>query len=88
VQEDGDAMTKADGSGPAAVLERATRAGEIHEASLPPQEWSWVEPRIWTARMLAALQAGVKGGKNAFFADHGLFNLQHAPVLAHQSSCR
>ena len=56
-------MTKAAGPSPAAVPERATRAGEIHEASLPHQEWSWVEPRIWTERMLAALAAGVKGGK-------------------------
>ena len=37
--------------------------GEIHEASLPHQEWSWVEPRVWTARMLAALEKRVKGGK-------------------------
>jgi RNA-directed DNA polymerase len=56
-------MTKADGTSPVAVPERATRAGEIHEASLPHQEWSWVEPRIWTERMLAALEQGVKGGK-------------------------
>lgn len=31
-----------------------------------PQEhvtrWSWVEPSVWTGRMLAALDAGVKGG--------------------------
>ena len=63
MQEDGEAMTKAAGPSPAAVSERAIRAGEIHEASLPHQEWSWVEPRIWTERMLAALAAGVKGGK-------------------------
>ena len=25
--------------------------------------WSWVEPSIWTARMLAALEQGVAGGK-------------------------
>ena len=27
------------------------------------QRWSWVEPSVWTARMLAALENGVKGGK-------------------------
>jgi hypothetical protein len=32
-------MTKAVGPSPAAVPERATRAGKIHEASLPHQEW-------------------------------------------------
>ena len=89
MQEDGDAMTKAVGPSPAAVPERAPRAGQIHEASLPHQEWSWVEPRVWTARMLAALARGVKGGKfNAFFAEHGLFSLHDAHVLARQSSCR
>jgi RNA-directed DNA polymerase len=28
-----------------------------------PQRWLWVEARIWTERMLAALVNGVKGGK-------------------------
>ena len=28
-----------------------------------PGRWSWVEPSVWTARMLTALEAGVKGGK-------------------------
>ena len=56
-------MTKTDGPRPAAVPERATRAGAIHEASPPHQEWSWVEPQVWTGRMLAALIEGVKGGK-------------------------
>ena len=89
MQEDGDAMTKAVGPSPAAVPERAPRAGQIHEASLPHQDWSWVEPRIWTERMLAALPQGVKGGNHqAFFAKPGLFSLHDAPVLARQSSCR
>jgi RNA-directed DNA polymerase len=56
-------MTETDGPSPAAVPARATRAGQTHEASLPHQEWSWVEPRVWTERMLAALEQGVKGGK-------------------------
>ena len=28
-----------------------------------PSTWSWVEPSVWTERMLAALGNGVKGGK-------------------------
>ena len=50
-------MTGTDGSGPEAVPARATRDGEIR------RRWSWVEPTIWTERMLTALEEGVKGGK-------------------------
>lgn len=42
---------------PASVPERAKRAGETED------RWSWVEPSVWTERMLAALETGVKGGK-------------------------
>jgi RNA-directed DNA polymerase len=42
---------------PEAVSERATRAGEILD------RWSWVEPTVWTERMLTALEQGVKGGR-------------------------
>ena len=42
---------------PARVHDVATQAGEI------PWKWYWVEPSIWTDRMLAALEHGVKGGK-------------------------
>lgn len=41
----------------AGVPETATQAGEI------PARWGWVEPSVWTARMLTALEQGVKGGK-------------------------
>lgn len=41
----------------AAVSERAKQAEET------PTEWTWVEPTIWTKRMLKALDKGVKGGK-------------------------
>jgi len=34
----------------------ATRAGEIRP------RWDWVEPTVWTKRMLTALEQGVKGG--------------------------
>jgi RNA-directed DNA polymerase len=39
-----------------AVSERAKRARE------PLAAWQWVEPTVWTERMLTALLAGVKGG--------------------------
>ena len=42
---------------PAGVLETATQAGEIRD------RWDWVEPSVWTERMLTALERGVKGGK-------------------------
>lgn len=42
---------------PAAVPFRATQAGEH------PIPWYWVEPSVWTERMLTALENGVKGGK-------------------------
>lgn len=42
---------------PAAVPARATQAGDIRA------RWAWVEPSVWTDRMLEALEQGVKGGK-------------------------
>jgi hypothetical protein len=27
------------------------------------QRWEWVEPEVWTERMLAALETGIEGGK-------------------------
>src|SRR5882724_8417845 len=50
-------MSGTDGIGPEAVPARATRDGETR------RRWSWVEPTIWTERMLTALEQGVKGGK-------------------------
>ncbi len=41
----------------AGVPETATQAGEIRA------RWAWVEPSVWTDRMLTALEEGVKGGK-------------------------
>lgn len=40
----------------ARVPERAKQAGEAED------RWSWVEPSVWTPRMLAALEKGVQGG--------------------------
>jgi RNA-directed DNA polymerase len=42
---------------PVGVPERATQAGEIRA------RWDWVEPSVWTERMLTALEEGVKGNK-------------------------
>jgi len=42
---------------PAVVPAGATQAGDIRA------RWAWVEPTVWTERMLAALEQGVKGGK-------------------------
>ena len=42
---------------PAQVPERAKQAGEARV-----REWKWVEPSVWTKRMLEALEEGVKGG--------------------------
>jgi len=41
---------------PRTVPVRASRAGEAQD------RWSWVEPSVWTERMLTALDRGVKGG--------------------------
>ena len=49
-------MTKHTEHKPAVVPFRATQAGE------PRPRWWWVEPNVWTERMLTALEHGVKGG--------------------------
>ena len=59
---------------PAGVPETATQAGEIRD------RWDWVEPSVWTERMLAALEKGVKGGKWFSLIDkvYALANLRAA----------
>jgi RNA-directed DNA polymerase len=42
---------------PARVSATTKQAGEIRA------RWAWVEPEVWTERMLTALEQGVKGGK-------------------------
>lgn len=42
---------------PVGVPARAIQAGDTQG------RWSWVEPSVWTERMLTALEEGVKGGK-------------------------
>lgn len=51
-----DKPREAETAGSAAV--GATRGGEALST-----RWSWVEPSVWTERMLAALETGVKGGR-------------------------
>ncbi len=41
---------------PVLVPVGAKQAGDIQG------RWSWVEPTVWTERMLTALEKGVKGG--------------------------
>src|ERR1700690_1814803 len=39
------------------------------------RDWSWVEGSVWTARMVSALENGVKGGKW-----YSLIDKVHAPA--------
>lgn len=59
---------------PATVPVRAKQAGDIRA------RWVWVEPRVWTERMLTALENGVKGGKWFSLMDkvYALDNLRQA----------
>jgi len=63
VQEGGDVATEHGGRTPAVVPEKAKQAGEDPRTAGLARDWSWTEPTVWTARMLAALEQGVKGGK-------------------------
>jgi RNA-directed DNA polymerase len=56
-QEGGDVTDRSTEEKPAVVPEPAKQAGEIRA------RWAWVEPEVWTERMLTALEQGVKGGK-------------------------
>ena len=42
---------------PSEVPARAPQEGEARG------RWAWAEPTVWTERMLAALETGIKGGK-------------------------
>ena len=48
-----------------AAVPKAKQAGEIRA------RWGWVEPEVWTDRMLTALEQGVKGGKWFSFTTAG-----------------
>jgi RNA-directed DNA polymerase len=49
-------MTNPKEKQPAGVPEKAKQVGEISA------RWCWVEPSVWTERMLSTLEDGVKGG--------------------------
>ena len=62
-QEGTTAATPEEGArseSPTGVPARANRDGET---AGPADAWSWVEPTLWTPRMVQALVDGVKGGK-------------------------
>jgi RNA-directed DNA polymerase len=42
---------------PSAVPATAPQGGEIRA------RWAWVEPEVWTERMLTTLETGIEGGK-------------------------
>jgi len=42
---------------PSAVSEKAQQGGDIRA------RWAWVEPAVWTERMLATLETGIEGSK-------------------------
>lgn len=63
MQEGGDVVSARSGKTPAGVPETANRAGEEPRTAGLARGWSWTEPTVWTQRMLAALEVGVKGGK-------------------------
>ncbi len=71
---------------PASMPCEAQQAGE---ARADQSRWAWVEHCVWTPRMLAALEHGVKGGEwpTAFFVAHGLFNMEAARAVTRQSAC-
>ena len=56
-QEGGDVTDRQTEERPAIVPPTAKQAGEIRA------RWAWVEPSVWTERMLIALEEGVKGSK-------------------------
>ena len=56
-------------------------ARATQDACTLAREWAWVDRSLWTERMLAALDNGVKGN----FAAPGLFTMTEARLLASQS---
>ena len=55
-------------------------SGETKQAGEIRARWAWVEPSVWTERMLTALEEGVRGGKWFSLMDkvYALGNLQAA----------
>jgi len=55
--QEGGLVTASKREAEPAIVPQAKQAGETHD------RWSWVEPSVWTARMLTALETGLKGNK-------------------------
>src|SRR5580765_7702303 len=74
MQEGRNAMNESTEPKPAAVSARTPQAGEIRD------RWWWVELKVWTERMLMALENGVKGSKWFRLIDkvYALDNLESA----------
>lgn len=74
MQEGGDVTDGSTEGKPAGVSERTKQAGEVWA------RWAWVEPEVWTERMLTALEQGVQGGKWFSLMDkvYALPNLRRA----------
>ena len=62
----------------ASVPETAKQAHDTRD----PRQWTWVEPTVWTERMLAALVNGVKGGKWYSLMGQGVSRRDAGGVLA------
>jgi len=62
------------------VSETTQQAGEAQPSAGIRTRWDWVEPTVWTERMLTALEQGVKGGKGFRLIDkvYALPNLRRA----------
>jgi RNA-directed DNA polymerase len=50
-------MNKPEEQTPSKLAKRSQEGGDIRS------RWEWVEPKVWTERMLAALETGIEGGK-------------------------
>ena len=68
-QEGGDVTDQALETQPATVSERTKQAGEAPNPWALRARWAWVEPEVWTERMLTALEQGVKGNKGFSLMD-------------------
>ncbi len=62
-QEGGDVSEQTKGTQPTRVSEKTKQVGEAEAEVEIVRRWAWAEPAVWTARMLTALEKGIKGGK-------------------------
>jgi hypothetical protein len=63
-QEGGDVNDQTTGNKAKKVSDWWTKQFEEAQAEIERYlHWSWVEPAVWTTRMLTTLEKGIKGGK-------------------------